>query len=124
MESHRGRRKCRGARPEQSQTGSWRGGAMSNKAGKRRLGSFYGAITSVDAILRALAQDGPAESTVTTADLYTHSLDCQNLGGFALLERHAALVAEYQALGQRQRVLDIGCGLGGPGRYLADRFGC
>jgi ubiquinone/menaquinone biosynthesis C-methylase UbiE len=90
----------------------------------RRLESFYGAITSVDAILRALARDGPAESTVTAADLYTRSLDCQNLGGFALLERHVAVVAEYQALGQRQRVLDIGCGLGGPGRYLADRFGC
>src|SRR5262244_1321230 len=90
----------------------------------RRLESFYGAITSVDAILRALARDRQEESTVTAADLYTRSLDCQNLGGFALLERHAALVAEYQALGQRQRVLDIGCGLGGPGRYLADRFGC
>src|SRR5215472_9141731 len=97
---------------------------MSNTRVNRRLHRFYDELTSVDAILRALAQDGPAESTVTTADLYTHSLDCQNLGGFALLERHAALVAEYQALGQRQRVLDIGCGLGGPGRYLADRFGC
>jgi len=89
----------------------------------RRLESFYGAITSVDAILRALARDRQEESTVTAADLYTRSLDCQNLGGFGLLERHAALVAEYQALGARQRVLDIGCGLGGPGRYLADRFG-
>ena len=97
---------------------------MGNTRVNRRLESFYGAITSVDAILRALARDGPEESTVTAADLYTRSLDCQNLGGFALLERHAALVAEYQALGQRQRVLDIGCGLGGPGRYLADRFGC
>ena len=90
----------------------------------RRLESFYGAITSVDAILRALARDRQEESTVTAADLYTRSLDCQNLGGFGLLERHAALVAEYQALGARQRILDIGCGLGGPGRYLADRFGC
>ena len=97
---------------------------MGNTRVNRRLESFYGAITSVDAILRALARDGPAESTVTAADLYTRSLDCQNLGGFALLERHVAVVAEYQALGQRQRVLDIGCGLGGPGRYLADRFGC
>ena len=89
----------------------------------RRLESFYGAITSVDAILRALARDRQEESTVTAADLYTRSLDCQNLGGFGLLERHAALVAEYQALGARQRILDMGCGLGGPGRYLADRFG-
>src|SRR5215467_13611968 len=98
--------------------------AMGKTRVNRRLESFYGAITSVDAILRALARDRQEEGTVTAADLYTRSLDCQNHGGFALLERHAALVAEYQALGEGQRVLDAGCGLGGPGRYLADRFGC
>ncbi len=97
---------------------------MSDTRVNRRLHRFYAELTSVDAILRALARDKQEEETVTAADLYTRSLDCQNLGGFALLERHAALVVEYQALGERQRVLDIGCGLGGPGRYLADRFGC
>jgi cyclopropane fatty-acyl-phospholipid synthase-like methyltransferase len=90
----------------------------------RRLHCFYDELTSVDAILRALARDQPEAGTVTAADLYTRSLDCQNLGGFTLLERHAALVAEYKALEEGQRVLDAGCGLGGPGRYLADRFGC
>src|SRR5262249_22937941 len=97
--------------------------AMGNTHVHRRLHRFYAELTSVDAVLRALAQD-KQEATVTAADLYTRSLDCQNLGGFALLERHAAVMAEYQALGERQRVLDMGCGLGGPGRYLADRFGC
>ena len=77
----------------------------------------------MDAILRALARDRQEEGTVTAADLYTRALDCQNLGGFALLERHASLAAEYSAL-EGQRLLDAGCGLGGPGRYLADRFGC
>jgi ubiquinone/menaquinone biosynthesis C-methylase UbiE len=98
--------------------------AMDDTRVNRRLYRFYAEITSVDAILRALARDKQEEETVTAVDLYTRSLDCQNLGGFALLERHAALVAEYTALGEGQRVLDIGCGLGGPGRYLADRFGC
>ena len=97
---------------------------MGNTRVNRRLESFYREITSVDAILRALARDGQEESKVTTADLYTRSLDCQNIGGFAMLERHATLAAEYSSLGTGKRVLDTGCGLGGPGRYLADRFGC
>jgi ubiquinone/menaquinone biosynthesis C-methylase UbiE len=71
-----------------------------------------------------LARDGLEERTITAADLYTRSLDCQNQGGYALLERHAALAAEYTTLGAGQRILDAACGLGGPGRYLADRFGC
>jgi ubiquinone/menaquinone biosynthesis C-methylase UbiE len=98
--------------------------AMDHTPVDRRLERFYDELTSVDAILRVLARDGLAQGTITAADLYTRSLDCQNLGGFALLERHAALVAEYKAPGAGQRILDAGCGLGGPGRYLADRFGC
>jgi cyclopropane fatty-acyl-phospholipid synthase-like methyltransferase len=98
--------------------------AMGNARVNRRLESFYGDITSVDASLRALARDGQRESKITAADLYTRSLDCQNHGGFTILEHHAALAAEYSSLGEGKRVLDAGCGLGGPGRYLADRFGC
>lgn len=97
---------------------------MSHTRVKQRLNSFYDELTSVDAILRALARDRPQAGTVTAADLYRRSLDCQNQGGFALLERHAALVTAYSNLGKGQCVLDAGCGLGGPGRYLADRFGC
>ena len=97
---------------------------MSHTHVKPRLNSFYDELTSVDAILRALARDRPQAGTVTAVDLYTRSLDCQNQGGFALLERHAALVTAYSDLGKGQHVLDAGCGLGGPGRYLADRFGC
>ena len=97
---------------------------MSDTRVNRRLHSFYAELTSVDAILRVLARDRPEAGPITAADLYMRSLDCQNQGGLALLERHAALATEYSALGEGQRVLDAGCGLGGPGRYLADRFGC
>jgi cyclopropane fatty-acyl-phospholipid synthase-like methyltransferase len=98
--------------------------AMDTTRGHRRLERFYDDLTSVDAILRVLAREGLEAGALTAADLYTRSLDCQNQGGFALLERHAALVAEHTALREGQHVLDAGCGLGGPARYLADRFGC
>lgn len=88
-----------------------------------RLERFYSELTSVDGVLRGLAKEGVA-GTVTAADLYTRSLDCQNLGGFEMLGRIAALAAEHAALDGTSRVLDVGCGVGGPGRYLADRFGC
>ena len=92
-------------------------------AGFRRLERFYGEMTSVDAVLRGLAREG-APGKVSAADLYTRSLDVQNLGGFAMLERIAALAAEQAPPGAASRLVDVGCGVGGPGRYLADRFGC
>src|SRR5215831_738784 len=104
-------------RSQRAQKGFWGRMAMGNMRVNRRLHSFYDELTSVDTVLRALARDRPEAGTVTAADLYTRSLDCQNHGGFALLEHHAALVTAYRALGERQRVLDAGCGLGGPGRY-------
>jgi hypothetical protein len=78
---------------------------MRNTRVHRRLHRFYDELTSVDAILRVLAREGLEEGSLTAADLYTRSLDCQNHGDFTLLERHAALVAEYKALGEGQRVL-------------------
>src|SRR5215813_12587436 len=82
---------------------------MGNTRVNRRLESFYGEVTSVDAILRALARDGPEENKVTAADLYTRSLDCQNIGGFAMLERHAALatLTELVGLGDRVAYLQV-----------------
>src|SRR5690606_14939690 len=35
-----------------------------------------------------------------------------------------AMAAELGELGAAQRVLDVGAGYGGAGRYLAQRFGC
>jgi SAM-dependent methyltransferase len=81
-------------------------------------------MTSVEQVLRGLERSGRKPGKVKAADLYSRSLDCQNLGGCAMLERIVALTAPYGGLRADLRVLDVGCGIGGPGRFLADRYGC
>ena len=89
-----------------------------------RLSSFYGAMTSLDAIVGALSAGGIDVGEATSADLYTRGLDCHNLGGYPQLERIADAVVGIDAPGADDTVLDVGCGLGGPSRFIADRFGC
>src|SRR5919201_1634424 len=89
-----------------------------------RLHQFYGEMTSLDGTLAAMAMHGLDADNVTAADLYTRSLDCQNLGGFPQLERIADAVAQVGAPTPEDAVLDVGCGIGGPSRFIADRFGC
>jgi cyclopropane fatty-acyl-phospholipid synthase-like methyltransferase len=97
-------------------------------ADARRLTTFYGEVygemTSVQEVLRVLGRSGDKPGTVKAADLYTRSLDCQNHGGYGMLQRIAAVAAPHGELRARVRVLDVGCGVGGPGRFLADRYGC
>lgn len=54
-----------------------------------RLDRFYGAMTSLDAIVSALSALG-LEGNVNARDLYTRGLDCHNLGGYPQLETIAA----------------------------------
>ena len=99
----------------------------SQKLGKGdalRLSRFYGAMTSLEAIISALSAEGVDVGTATAAALYTRGLDCHNLGGYAQLEKIADAILGIDAPLADEVVLDVGCGLGGPSRFIADRFGC
>lgn len=97
---------------------------MTEGTATTRLARLYGQMTSLDAIMAALSSAGVEGDLLQARDIYTRDLDCQNLGAHRLLELEAELAAEHGAPGPHDLLLDIGCGLGGPGRFLVDRFGC
>src|SRR5262245_13166182 len=81
-------------------------------------------MTSLDAILAGAAAAGLDRARLSAADLYTRSLDCHNIGGFPLVERIVGAIERIGAPKAGAVLLDVGCGLGGPGRCAADRLGC
>ena len=92
---------------------------------RTRLTSFYGELSpDLETIRTGLAAAGVDEDHVQARDLYDRDLDCHNLGMHAMLDVLANIVAEHRAPGPEDHVLDVGCGMGGPGRFLVDRFGC
>ena len=98
---------------------------MTDAAATARLTSFYGRLSpSLDFIRWVLEQASIDLDHVQPRDLYERDLDCHNLGMHVMVERIADVAAEYGAPGPDDTVLDLGCGLGGPGRIVADRFGC
>jgi ubiquinone/menaquinone biosynthesis C-methylase UbiE len=72
----------------------------------------------IEAIRAGLAGIGKSESTVTAEDLAP--IDEFHIGGRAATEE----LARQLALAAEDRVLDIGCGLGGPARQIAVNYGC
>ena len=82
-----------------------------------RVADHYARGDLVEAIREGLARIGKSETTVTADDLAP--VDEFHIGGRATdaLARQLSLAAE-------DRVLDIGCGLGGPARQIAAKYGC
>ena len=90
-----------------------------------KLAKFYGDLSpTVATIKEALQVAGVDPDHPRARDLYERDLDCHNLGMFRMVEFAADVSTEYGAPSTDDLVVDVGCGIGGPSRYLADRFGC
>jgi len=98
--------------------------AATPTAATEQLTMFYRDMTSLDRVVASLQRNGVDVSHLQARDLYERDLDCQNLGAFRMLEVIAAAVVERGAPEPLDHVLDVGCGMGGPSRFLVDRFGC
>jgi ubiquinone/menaquinone biosynthesis C-methylase UbiE len=82
------------------------------------VADHYARSELVAAIRDGLARLGKTESTVTAEDLAP--VDEFHIGGRAATKE----LAQQLALSASDRVLDIGCGLGGPARQIAAQYGC
>jgi cyclopropane fatty-acyl-phospholipid synthase-like methyltransferase len=74
-----------------------------------------GVLARIDAVLTELGHDPQNLSPEILATIeHLHS------GGLATTRDQAKRIA----LTEESRVLDVGCGIGGPARYLAHTYGC
>ena len=83
-----------------------------------RVREHYSATNLTDRIKSALATITPEGQTLTVAQLAP--LDQFHIRGILATEE----LAGAAGLEPSSRVLDLGCGIGGPARYLAATFGC
>ncbi len=85
---------------------------------RSQVSVHYARRDLIAAIRDGLASVGKTESTVTAEDLAP--VDEFHIGGRVT----SAELAQRLALTPEDRVLDIGCGLGGPARHIAAHYGC
>jgi len=87
-------------------------------ASERDVSDFWGHGNTLERILEALKKAG----------LSTESLSVQDLAPVDHLHARGLPatvdLADRLPIARDQRVLDIGCAVGGPARYMAERFGC
>jgi sarcosine/dimethylglycine N-methyltransferase len=85
---------------------------------EQRVTEHYGSFGQLSPILAALAKRGMSAQGVTPAQLAP--FDQFHTGGAVATRRLADLLAPRPS----DHILDLGCGLGGPARMLADLKGC
>lgn len=82
------------------------------------VANHYGSFNVLERIRAGLAQMGHSGSSIPAEAL--KAVDEFHIGG---AEATDALLAKL-AIDSRTEVLDIGCGIGGPARHVALRYGC
>lgn len=85
---------------------------------ENKVEGHYAAGSLVDGVLAAVDAAGLAKTGLTSRDLAP--LDQFHAGGLAATRELAALAG----IDAGSRVLDVGSGIGGPARHLAESFGC
>jgi SAM-dependent methyltransferase len=83
-----------------------------------KVATHYGLAGIEERILSALQDEGIDIDALTPKDL--SPIDQFHTRGILATREHAALAAPREGM----HVLDVGCGIGGPARYLASTYGC
>ena len=84
----------------------------------RKVASHWSRLAvTYEGALQSLEEKGIAADAVKVADL--HALDMLHMGGLAATDSLASIAG----IDAGQKVLDVGCGVGGPARRVASKFG-